>query len=52
MLPNGKKYITLLGDNGALVHCSMANGVQTTEKLTANKKAKEDAHTVLFHLSA
>ena len=39
-------------DDGASVHCSMANSVQALEKLTADKRVKADAHTVLFHPSA
>ena len=42
-----KKNIAPLDDDGAIVHCSMANSVQAPEKLTADKKAKADAHTVL-----
>ena len=33
-------------DDGAIVHCGMANSVQAPENLTADKKAKADAHTV------
>ena len=40
-----KEYIALF-DDGAIVHCSIANGVQALEKLTADKKAKADSHTV------
>ena len=47
-----KKNIAPLDDDGAIVHCSMANSVQALEKLTADKKVKADAHTVLFHPSA
>ena len=42
---NRKDYIALF-DDGAIVHCSMANGVQALEKLTADKKANADSHTV------
>ena len=53
MLYNGRKekkkeQKTLhlsLDDDGASVHCSMANSVQAPEKLTADKRAKADAHT-------
>ena len=41
-----RKNISPLDDDGAIVHCSMANSVQAPEKLTADKKAKADAHTV------
>ena len=52
MLYNGKKKrktkksIAPLDDDGVIVHCSMANSVQAPEKLTADKKAKADVHTV------
>ena len=52
MLYNGKKKrknkktIAPLDDDGAIVHRSMANSMQAPEKLTADKKAKADAHTV------
>ena len=49
MLYNGekekRKNIAPL-DDGAIVHCSKANSVQAPEKLTADKKAKADVHTV------
>ena len=51
MLYNGKKEkkekknIAPL-DDGAIVHCSMANGVQAPETLRADKNAKADAHIV------
>ena len=40
-----KKTIAPLDDDGAIVHCIMANSVQAPEKLTADKRAKADAHT-------
>ena len=41
-----EKNIAPLDDEGAIVHCSKANSVQAPEKLTADKKAKADVHTV------
>ena len=41
-----KNIAPLDDDDGAIAHCSMANSVQAPEKLTADKKAKTDAHTV------
>ena len=32
-----KKYIESLDDDGTIVHCSMANGVQAPEKLNRQK---------------
>ena len=53
MLYNGRKEkkkktknIAPLDDDGASVHCSMANSVQAPENLGADKKAKADTHTV------
>ena len=40
-----QKNIAPLDDDGAIVHLSMANSVQAPEKLTADKRAKADAHT-------
>ena len=36
-----KKNIAPLDDDGAIVHCSMANSVQAPEKLTAERKLKQ-----------
>ena len=36
-----KKNIAPLDDDGAIVHCSMANSVQAPEKLTAERKRKQ-----------
>ena len=41
-----QKDIAPLYDDRAIVHCTIANSVQALEKLTADKKAKADAHTV------
>ena len=35
------KNIAPLDDDGAIVHCSMANSVQAPEKLTAERKLKQ-----------
>ena len=36
-----QKNIAPLDDDGAIVHCSMANIVQAPEKLTAERKLKQ-----------
>ena len=36
-----KENIAPLDDDGATVHCSMANSVQAPEKLTAERKLKQ-----------
>ena len=36
-----QKNIAPLDDDGAIVHCSMANSVQAPEKLTAERKLKQ-----------
>ena len=36
-----QKNIAPLDDDGAIVHCSMANSVQAPEKLTAERKRKQ-----------
>ena len=50
MLYNGRKKrktkkktknIAPVDDDGAIVHCSMANSVQALEKLTAERKLKQ-----------